>query len=361
MANSPLNMRFSRQYDENSNTTVVDVAAWTQSAIQAMNGLSLHADPTVPRPSGIPVTLQVPLDDQATAAGNDEGITSSGAVRSAYVLRRKTSERDTLRRRDLILKGKEGSRRRHRWENGTELPQVDIEHRILMKIIDRLIGNPHAEPPLPADWEVRPTHPVHSVPYFLAPLWDAKYAKESAQRNEKLRSKSKKSAEGPVGVGRVPKELKEKLKRAKGAKSLLQDLEHEIRNFVQDWESKEQERMEAEKLPDPDSDEDDLVFVGRNGRMHDELPEPPSPRMSEEEFLEREKLVFDAYEDDSGASFGRWLVHSIGQYYGLETWSVTVGKPARREAYVGIKEVQLKMGRKKSSGGELPRPLWAMV
>jgi hypothetical protein len=181
---------------------------------------------------------------------------------------------------------------------------------------------------------------------------------ESAKRKEKMQSKLKKKSEIPEGVGRVPKELKEKLKRAKGAKSLLQDLEYEIRNFVQDWESKEHERKEAEGLPDMDSDEDDIVFIGRNGRMHDE---PPSPRMSEEEFLEREKLVFDAYEDDHGASFGRWLVHSIGQYYGLETWSVTVGKPARREAYVGIKEVKLKMDRKTSFGGQLPRPLWAMV
>lgn len=33
----------------------------------------------------------------------------------------------------------------------------------------------------------------------------------------------------------------------------------------------------------------------------------------------------------------RWLVHSIASYYGLHTWSVTVGEPARREAYVGFR------------------------
>lgn len=56
----------------------------------------------------------------------------------------------------------------------------------------------------------------------------------------------------------------------------------------------------------------------------------------------------------------RWLVHSIGSYYGLRTWSVTVGDPARREAYVGIK--QMRTGnRPVSAGGELPRPLWNMV
>ena len=56
----------------------------------------------------------------------------------------------------------------------------------------------------------------------------------------------------------------------------------------------------------------------------------------------------------------RWLVHSIATYYGLRTWSKTVGDPARREAYVGVKQV--------GAGGKvttpitgLPRPLWGMV
>ena len=57
--------------------------------------------------------------------------------------------------------------------------------------------------------------------------------------------------------------------------------------------------------------------------------------------------------------FSRWLVHSIASYYGLRTWSITVGDPARREAYVGIK--QMKTSRLVSADGELPRPLWCMV
>jgi hypothetical protein len=58
-------------------------------------------------------------------------------------------------------------------------------------------------------------------------------------------------------------------------------------------------------------------------------------------------------------NFRRWLVHSLGQYYGLKTFSVTVG--ARREAYVAVKEVKLKTGRRKSVVNPLPRPLWALV
>ena len=92
--------------------------------------------------------------------------------------------------------------------------------------------------------------------------------------------------------------MREKLKRARGAKGLLQDLEEEIRRFVQRWD--EQKRKQEEDLMvEPDSEEDEVVFVGRNGRMSDM---PDSRRASEE--LEREKLVFDSLEDDHGASFG---------------------------------------------------------
>jgi hypothetical protein len=181
--------------------------------------------------------------------------------------------------------------------------------------------------------------------------------------------KAKKMGVSPDGdvKGRVPQELKQKLKKSKGAKSLLQDLEEEVRQFLRDWERKQSgEELEL------DSEDEEVVFVGRNVTMSDEQ------RKTVEEELEREKLVFDSLVDDHGASFGyvysptlgrctkgltlsrRWLVHSIAAYYGLTSRSVTVGNPARREAYVRIKE--MKVGRR-SSGirGELPRPLWGMI
>ncbi|KIW05979.1 uncharacterized protein PV09_03163 [Verruconis gallopava] len=318
------------------NTTFVDVAAWTRHAIEAMNGLSLHSDPNAPAPdtSGATVAVQIPLDDNPDRpTANGEGITAGQAVREGYVLRRKSSQRDSMRRRDALLKGKEGSRQRRRWEN------------------DRLIGNPHAEPPLPSDWEVRPTYPVHHVPYYLAPLWDARFAKESAARREAAQKKMRNQRDTVEGAGTIPKDLKEKLKRAKGAKGLLQDLENEIRHFVASWAARENE----EECGHTDSEDDDIVFIGRQGQSSDR----PSSAGTDD-FLEPEKLIFDSLEGDQGASFGRWLVHSIGQYYGLDTWSVTVGNPARREAYVGIKEVRLKTG-KKASKMPLPRPLWALV
>jgi hypothetical protein len=80
-----------------------------------MNGTSLHADLT--KPAGAPtVALQIPLDVEH---GNDgEGVTAGQAVREGHVLRRKSSTRDSMRRRDSLLKGNQGSRQRRRWENG---------------------------------------------------------------------------------------------------------------------------------------------------------------------------------------------------------------------------------------------------
>lgn len=132
------------------------------------------------------------------------------------------------------------------------------------------------------------------------------------------------------------------------------DLEGEVRKFVEEWEEKER-RAEMDGLPaDPDSSDDEIVFVGRNGKMSDLR----SPRDSGN--FRRELMLFETPEEDQGGSFGRWLVHHIGVYYGLKTWSITVGNPARREAYIGLKEPKMRTGRKNVCA-PLPRPLYGLV
>jgi len=225
---------------------------------------------------------------------------------------------------------------------------------------------PNAQPPLPSDWEVRPTYPVHSVPYYLAPLWDLRNeAKAKASHSRKTSSATKAGARDGQ-KGRVPQELKAKLKRSKGAKTLLQELEEEVRKFVRDQERKERMRMkgtDSEEEPELDSEDEEIVFVGKNGRMSDEVRKE---RELAERFLEREKKIWEGAADDKGSGFGRWLVHSIAAYYGLSSRSVTVGNPARREAYVGMKtkEVVMKTGRRISTPdfeADLPRPLYGLV
>lgn len=222
---------------------------------------------------------------------------------------------------------------------------------------DRLLNNPHAEPPLPKDWEVHPTHRVTHVPYYLAPLWDAGLKRQSNERKSAVvaqKAATKTVANKPTTPGVVPKELREKLKRSRGAKGLLMDLEGEVRKFVADWEEKER-KAEQEGLPaDPDSEDDEIVFVGRNGVMNDQLDRGV-------EKAKKELMLFETPEADVGGSFGRWLVHHIGVYYGLNTWSVTTGNPARREAYIGLKGTKLKSGNGGRICQPLPRPLYGLV
>lgn len=177
-------------------------------------------------------------------------------------------------------------------------------------MIDHLLHVPNAQPPLPSDWEPRPTYPVHSVPYYLAPLWDAGVRHRAEEVTSAKMASTLLRTGKATEAGRVPSELRLKLKKAKGAKSLLQDLEDEVRGFMQEWQGKSREL--GKLAEDMDSEDEEIVFVGRNGTMSDEQ------RKTAEEELEREKLVFDSLVDDHGATFGlvssavsvpgRWLV-----------------------------------------------------
>ncbi|KAL8933886.1 MAG: hypothetical protein Q9211_005531 [Gyalolechia sp. 1 TL-2023] len=296
----------------------INIEAWTEQAAESLNAISLSSTGGL---RGTSVSLAIPIDEQAAAKRNvavEEG-SHSPVDTAANRPRREPLRRDSLKRREALLKGKEGSRRRQRWEN------------------------------------VHPTYPKHAVPYYLAPLWDATAtARAVAEANKRETQKNR--SQITEGTGKVPKELREKLKKTKAAKGLLQDLEEQVRSFVKQWEEKKPKPAPAPKA-ELDSEDEEIVFIGRNGQMHDV---PQSPHAARDDFdeddIQRDKLVFDSLADDRGASFGRWLVHSIATYYDLNTWSVTKGHPARREAYVG-----LKTSRPATPTGALPRPLWGMV
>ncbi|KPI41136.1 uncharacterized protein AB675_8071 [Cyphellophora attinorum] len=272
-----------------------------------------------------------------------------------------------------------------------------------------------------------PTYPRRSVPYYLAPLWDAAEFQRaieakltgSSRRGSTARKRARKHGSlkfpgmSPIeeAASNIPKEVKARLKKSRAAKGLLQDLEEEVRGWVKGWNEAELQgrgisgptqhknlvyRPRAETtesadsgavvLDETDEEDEEIVFVGRKGVVvgdgssatttdGDISMEPPPTALQDVEMTEDNatisdsKMVFDALEDDRGASFARWLVHCVGSYYGLRTWSVTreaQGMPNMREAYVGIDErAKGFMGRGVQVEGqreiELPRPLWTMV
>ncbi|KAI9678209.1 MAG: hypothetical protein M1817_006154 [Caeruleum heppii] len=369
-----------------SNTTTLasqashaDIEAWTEQAAAALHSLTVssltsasgnasgishgsHSNSINAR--GTTVSLAIPLDEEKTRPDVLSGRPIASAGHPSSRARREPLRRDSLKRREALLKGKEGSRRRQRWEN------------------DRLLNNPHVAPPLPSDWEVHPTYPRHAtVPYYLAPLWDGDMGRHESLSSRKASATNPGRRPGPT-TPKVPRELRDTLKKAKAARGMLHDLETQVRQFVERWDAREKDLVDATRrrdgrgddgrqTPGTDSEDEEIVFVGRNGAMSDERFGSPSSKKEatakqnhettreRDEELERETLIFESLLEDRSAAFGRWLVHSIASYYGLRTWSITVGDPARREAYVGINDVR---GTGiTGSAGSLPTPLWGLV
>lgn len=85
----------------------VDIEAWTVSAFES---LTVSSDAR-----GTGVSLSIPLD------GNHEATSKPKHAVTRQLSGKAKHVRDSLKNRDLYLKGKEGSRRRQRWENGTRL------------------------------------------------------------------------------------------------------------------------------------------------------------------------------------------------------------------------------------------------
>jgi R3H-associated N-terminal domain len=108
-----------------------NVAAWTEQATEALRTVNLSAEAAQQVHRGTSATLSVPLDERhepvahATAGSRNIHCRGSRQVHTSYG-RSEPMRRDSLRRRDALLKGKEGSRQRRRWENGTSLNKTMI-------------------------------------------------------------------------------------------------------------------------------------------------------------------------------------------------------------------------------------------
>ncbi|ATY63695.1 uv-damaged DNA-binding [Cordyceps militaris] len=322
--------------------TGIDIDAWTISALQ-----SLSVSP-IARGTGTP--LSIPIDDhlpsRARAAAEAKAADARRAVQfdadePATPPRRPPSRRDSMARREALLKGKEGSRQRRRWEN------------------DRLIGVPNAQPPQPSDWQVQPTHPIHNVPYQIAQFWDRGVRDRVDDKTRRLQDARKKqqllsgSATG-LGVGEVPRDLRESAKRSPAVRGWVRALEEPVRQFVHAHMSGAESAEESEEL---DSDEEEIVFVGRSDALRalqEKKKKTTTLRAARSESSGETGVVFDAFGDDESASYKRWLTHSISDYYGLASRSVLVGGSSQKVVYVGLKQVR----NMAAALPKMPRPLW---
>lgn len=99
----------------------IDIEAWTLSALQ-----SLSVSPAATGTGGQP--LSIPLDEHSRLAQHSTSrvtiALNEGDLGAITPPRRPPSRRDSMKRREALLKGKEGSRQRRRWDMGPSLPSV---------------------------------------------------------------------------------------------------------------------------------------------------------------------------------------------------------------------------------------------
>ena len=96
----------------------IDIENWTQQAMQALSEVAIASSDNV---RGTSVSLAIDLDEKAAKAGEGKVDTSA-----AHRPRREPIRRDSQKRREALLKGKEGSRRRRQWENGRFIMQCTL-------------------------------------------------------------------------------------------------------------------------------------------------------------------------------------------------------------------------------------------
>ena len=177
-------------------------------------------------------------------------------------------------------------------------------------MIDRLMHVPNVQPPLPTDWEVHATHPVHHIPYQIAQFWDRGVRKSIEEKTLKLQAARKKQqlqsgrATG-LGVGEVPRDLRESAKRSPVVRTWVRSLEEPVRQYLCTHVQAEEEDADS-AAEDMSSEDEEIVFVGRNGAMR-ELRErttrwKPARREVSQETVEA-GMVMDSFGDDETAAF----------------------------------------------------------
>ena len=148
-----------------------------------------------------------------------------------------------------------------------------------------MLHNPHVVPPTKADWEVGPLYPTRNIPYQYASLWDhPKFPRRPEPQK--------------VECNRVPRDLRNRLKKAHGARSLLESLEREVREFVLGPDAEEESQDDGESVTSyedsvHDDSEEEIVFVSKREKVR-------APR----EAAPMQKVLFESLAEDQSAGFG---------------------------------------------------------
>ncbi|BFZ62883.1 hypothetical protein YB2330_003993 [Saitoella coloradoensis] len=203
-------------------------------------------------------------------------------------------ERSTLRRRELLLQGKEGSRARRRFENSL------------------LLNNPWATPPSREDWVPTPD----SSRRFRRVEWSLVERMEALNVGSK-EGKSREQARS--GVEGVTKGLKARVKKAHVPADLIRSIEAELRTLLESTTC-----SNLDKTSPPTAVEEEIIFTPRRKcTTPSSSASSPSPTPSTP-LIELEFPLANIPEPE--ASYHRWILHQICTYYNVKSWSKDVGK-----------------------------------
>lgn len=92
-----------------------NIEAWTEQAARSLNAITIST-PQIVR--GTSESLAIPLDEHPQPKAANVANHDDVKAEPTYRARHEPLRRDSMKRRDALLKGKEGSRQRRRWENG---------------------------------------------------------------------------------------------------------------------------------------------------------------------------------------------------------------------------------------------------
>ena len=316
----------------------IDISAWRKTVLAqgatGINPYDVQAFCFAPVPTSDPIgPLTISLNEPVLS--RQRKLQTPTQILYAQAKERERAEK-RKKRQEILEKGKEGSRRRQRWENA------------------HFVGVPGAMQPEDQDWEIRRQGPVRRVEYWVV---------DNSQLDRNWKNVDGKKGLKEMGEGgEVPKDLKKRCRRTKAAKELLGRLEEEVRGFVVEWAEStaspsnpsnsnsnvsataELEAATANLTIDngADSSDEEIVFVGRDLSARTKREAEAAARKSTTATKSASKA--EKAEAKKAAErqinviepLARYFVHVLATYYGLKSWSVEEGR--MRVPVIGVKE-----------------------
>lgn len=152
------------------------------------------------------------------------------------------------------------------------------------------------------------------MPYQVAQYWERGVRQQLQDKTSRLQATRKKqqlqsgSATG-LGLGEVPRDLREYAKRSPLVRNWVRTLEEPVRDFLRGEGSRaeEKERQEvAAAEEEMDSDEEEIVFSGRQGALRELQEKKDRWRLAHREVAQEtvdSGMVFDSFGDDESAAY----------------------------------------------------------